>query len=76
MKLLNIKKKYLITFIILDSLFLFSFTFLFYGPWSGFRNFWITTAMTTKNHRYLATLFYSDKTIQKVLNNNTVVEGT
>ena len=75
MKLLNIKKKYLITFIILDSLFLFSFTFLFYGPWSGFRNFWITTAMTTKNHRYLATLFYSDKTIQKVLNNNTVVEG-
>ena len=75
MKLLNIKKKYLITFIVLDSLFLFSFTFLFYGPWPGFRNFWITSAMTTMNHRYLATWFYSDETIEKVLSNNTVVES-
>lgn len=48
--------------------------FLFYGPWHGFRNFWITTAMTTKSHQYLATWIYSDETIQKVLENNRVIE--
>lgn len=50
------------------------FIFLFYGPWSGFRNFWITSAMTTMEHQYLATWFYSDETIQKVLSNNSVSE--
>ena len=48
--------------------------FVLYGPWPGFRNFWITTAMTTMNHRYLATAIYSDKTIQEVLRNNSVIE--
>lgn len=50
------------------------FLFLFYGPWDGFRNFWITSAMTTLNHQYLATWFYSDETIEKVLANNKVLE--
>lgn len=50
------------------------FIFLFYGPWSGFRNFWITSAMTTMEHQYLATWFYSDETIQKVLAANGVDE--
>ncbi len=48
--------------------------FLLYGPWPTFRNFWITTAMTTMNHRYLATSLYSDKTIQEVLRNNSIIE--
>lgn len=52
----------------------FSFLFLFYGPWDGFRNFWITSAMTTMNHRYLATWFYSDETIHKVLSSNKIIE--
>ena len=52
-----------------------SFLFLFYGPWAGFRNFWITSAMTTMNHRYLATWFYSDEVIQKVLANNSIIEN-
>jgi len=52
-----------------------SFLFLFYGPWDGFRNFWITSAMTTMNHRYLATWFYSDEVIQKVLANNSIIEN-
>ncbi|MDD5888726.1 MAG: phosphodiester glycosidase family protein [bacterium] len=51
-----------------------AFLFVFYGPWAGFRNFWITSAMTTMNHQYLATWFYSDETIQKVLGSNTVEE--
>ena len=63
--------------IILGSFFtigLATFLFLCYGPWPGFRNFWITSAMTTMSHRYLATWFYSDETIQKVLENNKIIE--
>lgn len=59
-----------ILIIILDS----SFLLLFYGPWDNFRNFWITSAMTTMNHQYLATIFYSQKTIDKVLKNNSILE--
>ncbi len=32
-----------------------SFLFLFYGPINSFKEFWITSAMTTMNHQYLAT---------------------
>ena len=48
--------------------------FLLYGPYNGFRDWLITTAMTTMNHQYLATWFYSDETIQEVLKNNRVDE--
>ena len=40
--------------------------FLTYGPISYFRNFLITTAMTTMDHKYLARIFYSEKTIFQV----------
>lgn len=46
--------------------------FLTYGPIKYFREFLITTAMTTKSHKYLAKTFYSDKMINKVLNSNYV----
>ncbi len=70
----SFKKKLTVT---LSSLFVVgvaSFLFLFYGPWAGFRNFWITSAMTTMTHQYLATWFYSDETIQKVLADNSIIE--
>lgn len=70
----SFKKKFAIiggtTFVVGLSTFL----FLFYGPWGGFRNFWITSAMTTMSHQYLATWFYSDETIQKVLEANKIIE--
>ena len=47
---------------------------LLYGPWNGFRDWLITTAMTTLSHQWMATIFYSDETIQTVLSNNMVVE--
>lgn len=56
------------------GLMLLTFAFVLYGPWAGFRNFWITTAMTTMNHRYLATSLYDSKTISKVLEDNSIVE--
>lgn len=48
--------------------------FLLYGPISSFRNWYITTAMTTMTHQYLATWFFSAETINEVLSNNKVVE--
>ena len=70
----SLKKKLLLTFSVLFVLGAGSVLFLFYGPWAGFRNFWITSAMTTMSHQYLATWFYDDETIQKVLANNSVIE--
>ena len=51
-----------------------SFLFLFYGPITSFKEFWITSAMTTMTHQYLATSIYSDDYIQKVLKNNSIIE--
>ena len=64
----------LITIIILGILGISTLAFLLYGPYSGFREWLITSAMTTMRHQYLATWFYSDETIQEVLNNNKVHE--
>ena len=71
----SLKKKLLILVGTLLTFGISAFLFLFYGPWDGFRNFWITSAMTTMNHQYLATWFYSDEQIEKVLNSNVVVEN-
>ena len=51
-----------------------SFLFLFYGPFTSFKEFWITSAMTTMSHQYLATWIYSEEYIQKVLARNTIQE--
>ena len=51
-----------------------SFLFLFYGPITSFKEFWITSAMTTMNHQYLATYLYSEEYIQKVLQSNRIIE--
>ncbi|MBR3198467.1 MAG: phosphodiester glycosidase family protein [Bacilli bacterium] len=48
--------------------------FLLYGPYPNFREWLITTAMTTMNHQYLAKWFYSDKTIDNIMKKNYVVE--
>ncbi len=48
--------------------------FLLYGPIEKFRAWYITTAMTTMHHQYLATWFYSEETISNVLANNRVIE--
>lgn len=70
----GIFKKILITLVILFILGCGAFAFLLYGPYPNFREWLITTAMTTMTHQYLATWFYDDATIQEVLARNTVVE--
>ena len=47
---------------------------LLYGPFIGFREWLVTTAMTTMTHQYFATWFYDDETIQYILDKNRVVE--
>ena len=67
-------KKVLMTLIILAIIGTSVGGFLLYGPWSGFRDWLITTAMTTMTHQYFATWFYDDDTIQESLNKNKVQE--
>ena len=71
----SVFKKILTTFIILFIIGCATLGFLLYGPYPGFREWLITTAMTTMTHQYLATWFYSDETIQEVLNKNRVAES-
>ena len=48
--------------------------FLLYGPYNGFRDWLITTAMTTMTHQYFATWFLNDEIINSVLDRNKVIE--
>ena len=48
--------------------------FLLYGPYSNFREWLVTTAMTTMTHQYFATWFYDEDTIAYILDKNRVIE--
>lgn len=67
-------KKWIVTFGILDVLALICL-FLMYGPISYFRNLWVTSAMTTATHQYLAYIFFNEDTVQKIMDNNIVIES-
>ena len=52
---------------------------MMYGPYDYVRNLYVTTAMRTMNHQYLAKVFYSDESINKILSSNyfiTINENT
>lgn len=73
----NIKKRKIykstIVFIVLDIIVATCF-FLAYGPYDKLRNLYVTTAMNTMSHQYLAKVFYSDETIKKIMDSNFFVE--
>ena len=48
--------------------------FLAYGPFSYLRDLFVTTAMRTMTHKYLANVLYSTETIQTILANNITLE--
>ena len=50
------------------------FVFLLYGPFGGFRQWLITTAMSTMTHQYLCQWFYSTDEIAKIMGDNFVKE--
>ncbi len=60
-------------FIFIDVIIILCF-FTVYGPIDKARVFWITTAMETGSHRFLANIFYSDESIKEVMNNNYLIE--
>ena len=74
-KKMKLWQKILVVIICLGLIFGSILGFLLYGPYPKFRNWLITTAMTTMNHQYLAKWFYSDKTIDDVLKKNYVKES-
>lgn len=61
--------KLTILFIICDIFAIGGFIMM-YGPWDYVRNLYVTTAMQTMTHKYLAKVFYSDETIEKIMSNN------
>ena len=74
---LNKKKSsngWVITFSILDVIAIICL-FLMYGPISYFRNLWVTSAMTTMSHKYLAYIFFNQNSIDHILDNNKVIES-
>lgn len=70
----NILKKIFITLASLIIIAGSSLGILLYGPYSGFRDWLITTAMTTMTHQWIAYLFYDQATIDAVMANNKVDE--
>jgi exopolysaccharide biosynthesis protein len=71
---MKIWKKVLIIIAIVAVLGASALGILLYGPVSGFRDWLITVSMKSMTHQWIAELFYSDETIQEVLNNNRVDE--
>ena len=67
------KKKTAIFLIIIDACMIICF-FLAYGPFSYLRELYITTAMTTMSHKYLARTIYTEDIINDVLDENYVKE--
>lgn len=67
-------KVWVILFAIFDVIAL-GCLFLMYGPISYFRNLWVTSAMTTMTHQYLAYVFFTEDQVKEIMANNTVVES-
>ena len=67
-------KKILIIFSIIIAIGIATLGFLLYGPYSGFRVWLITVSMKSMTHQWIAELFYSDETIEAVMNANRVEE--
>jgi len=66
-------KKWVVTFATLDIIAIICI-FLMYGPIAYFRNLWVTSAMTTMTHKYLAYIFFNQEQIDEIMSNNIVIE--
>lgn len=75
MKKMSKKKKIILSILGSFITLIIFIIFLLYGPINYFRELLITTAMSTMNHQYLATFFYDDETINKVLKKHKVIES-
>lgn len=73
--MVNIKR--ILAFLIFEIFFvsITVFALVFYGPFTNIRNTYVTTAMTTFTHQYLATLFLPKSMINKIMNMNNIQTG-
>lgn len=61
----------LVSFIILSVL---GIIIVFYSPLTYFKELYVTTAMTTMTHQYLARIFVSEEEIQRIMEKNKLKE--
>jgi exopolysaccharide biosynthesis protein len=66
------KSRRFVSFIIFEIIFIpiVMLLLMYYGPFDNVRNTIVTTAMTTINHKYLATWFLSEEKINEIMNKN------
>ena len=69
------KKSIFSIFLIIVDIIAIGCFFVAYGPFSFFRDWFVTTSMTTMTHKYFAYTLYSDTMIEKVLDNNRIIES-
>ena len=67
------EKKYMIFLIVLDIFAVICF-FMAYGPISAFRDWLVSTALSSMDHDYFAYVLYSPEYVKKIAANNVVVE--
>lgn len=67
-------KTFIVSFISTLLIIFLSGVFLMYGPISYFRDLWVTTAMSTLHHQWLATAFFDKNTIASILAKNKMIE--
>lgn len=58
------------TLFIICDLMAFAGFFIMYGPWKYVQNLYVTTAMKTRNHQWVARIFYSEEKIAKIMASN------
>ncbi|MGE5473782.1 MAG: phosphodiester glycosidase family protein [Ignavibacteriales bacterium] len=68
----NLKKYILYPFIITLSLCCFAILIIFYSPFTYLKELYVTTAMTTMSHQYLARIFVSDAEIKRIMEKNQI----
>ena len=80
----NVLKAHIVTSRFLKILFTIIFSILilltlgilivFYSPYTQLKELFVTSAMTTLNHQYLARLFVSEEEIQRIMEKNKIIE--
>lgn len=65
-----------VTFLVLIVLLGTIFMVIFHSPYTKLKDLWVTTAMQTMSHQYLAHWFVSDKEIEEIMNRNKIITPT
>lgn len=72
----KLKKKILMVILGIGDIIAIFCLILFYGPFTGFKDFIVTTSMSTFHHKYIARTFYTEKMINEVMSRNYIEDFT